>query len=171
MQSSAKPTLGYWKIRGLAHQIRMQLHYSGVDFSDVMYAAGPAPEFNREEWLTVKETLGLPFPNLPYFIDGDVKITETAAIHRYIANKWMPELCGKTTEDKGQVDMIWGVINDLKGSVTGPCYMTGDKAEIIKQLTNRVPSILTFMGDKKFLVGDYITIADFFFYEILAMTQ
>jgi len=36
------------------------------------------------------------FPNLPYFIDGDFKLSETNAIHEYIADKWMPSLNGIT---------------------------------------------------------------------------
>ena len=32
MATSAKPTLGYWKIRGLAQPIRYCLAYCGVDF-------------------------------------------------------------------------------------------------------------------------------------------
>ena len=31
------------------------------------------------------------FPNLPYFIDGDFKMTETIAIHKYIADKSLKE--------------------------------------------------------------------------------
>lgn len=45
--------------------------------------------------MSEKFNLGLDFPNLPYFIDGDYKITETLAIHAYIAEKWNPELLGK----------------------------------------------------------------------------
>ena len=37
MASFAKPTLGYWKIRGLAQQIRYCLAYLGVDFDEHQY--------------------------------------------------------------------------------------------------------------------------------------
>ena len=37
------------------------------------------------------------FPNLPYFWDTDgFKMSESQAIHEYIADKWMPELLGTT---------------------------------------------------------------------------
>jgi glutathione S-transferase len=82
MVDSTKPTLGYWKIRGLAAPIRYVLNYLKVDFNDVMYEQGDAPDFNIECWTSVKFTLGLEFANLPYFIDGDVKITESSvSIH------------------------------------------------------------------------------------------
>ena len=89
-----KPILGYWKIRGLAANIRYQLSYCGVDWQDVEYEQGDGPEFSRESWMSVKYNLGFDFPNLPYFIDGDFKLTETMAIHKYIAEKWKPELLG-----------------------------------------------------------------------------
>ena len=91
----SKPTLGYWNIRGLAHGIRFVLTYSKVDFNDKRYDYGPAPEFHRDSWNNEKFTLGLPFPNLPYFIDGEAKITETLAIYKYICHKFNPELLGK----------------------------------------------------------------------------
>lgn len=90
----SKPTLGYWNIRGLGAQIRYLLHYLGVEFEDRMYAAGPAPDFDRSEWLNEKYTLGLDFPNLPYLIDDGVRLTETAAIMKYLCSKWRPELLG-----------------------------------------------------------------------------
>jgi len=48
-------------------------------------------------WGDDKFSLGFDFPNLPYFVDTDgTQITETVAIHQYIAQKWMPELLGTT---------------------------------------------------------------------------
>lgn len=43
----SKPTLGYWNIRGLGAPLRYLLYYCGVDFEDKLYAAGPAPEFDK----------------------------------------------------------------------------------------------------------------------------
>ena len=37
MEASQKPTIGYWKIRGLAANIRYQLAYMGVDYDSVEY--------------------------------------------------------------------------------------------------------------------------------------
>ena len=41
---------------------------------------------------------------------------------KYIANKYGPELLGKTAAQKGQVEMVATVISDLKGNITMPCY-------------------------------------------------
>ncbi len=43
----SKPTLGYWNIRGLGAQIRYLFYYLGIEFEDKLYAAGPAPDFDR----------------------------------------------------------------------------------------------------------------------------
>ena len=78
---TTKPVLGYWKIRGLAAQIRYMFYYLGVDFEDKLYEIqGAAPEWDMSEWIDVKQTLGLEYPNLPYLFDGEVKLTETIAI-------------------------------------------------------------------------------------------
>lgn len=63
--------LGYWDIRGLAQPIRMILEHAGADYKDTQYSCGPAPDYDRSAWTSVKYTLALDFPNLPYLIDGN----------------------------------------------------------------------------------------------------
>ena len=75
-----RPILGYWDIRGLAQAIRYQLVFLGIDFVD-QHLHHTEDVSSRQTWLDQKDTLGLDFPNLPYFIDGEVKITEHMAIH------------------------------------------------------------------------------------------
>lgn len=82
------PTLGYWCIRSRAQFLRNLLIYKGVEFEDKVYKLGPAPDFNFTDWLKEKFTLGLAFPNLPYFIDEDVRITQSLAILRYLGRKY-----------------------------------------------------------------------------------
>lgn len=74
-------TLGYWGIRGLAQPIRFLLAYLGVEYTNKNYLA-------PEEWFGKdKNDLGLDFPNIPYLIDGDVKITESSAIPVHLIKK------------------------------------------------------------------------------------
>ena len=91
--------MGYWDIRGLAQAIRYQLVFMGVEFED-QHLKHTEDVASRQAWLDQKGQLGLDFPNLPYFIDEEVKITEHMAIHQYIADKYMPELLGRTLEEK-----------------------------------------------------------------------
>ena len=66
----------------------------GIDYDLDEYEVTDAPEFSKESWTTVKNSLGFDFPNLPYVIDGDTKLTETVAVHRYLADKFAPDLLG-----------------------------------------------------------------------------
>jgi glutathione S-transferase len=60
--------------------------------------------------------MDLDFANLPYLYDGEVKLTESSAIMRYIANQYGPEgFSGKSDAEKAHVDMIFGVVSDIKG--------------------------------------------------------
>ena len=73
------PTLGYWDIRGLGQPIRYLLKYAGVQFNDKRYGFGAGTTMAEAEsigkhWIPDKFNLGLDFPNLPFYIDGDVKV-------------------------------------------------------------------------------------------------
>lgn len=58
-----------------------------VEFEDVTYEQGDGPGFSDAAWTDVKDTLELDFPNLPYYIDEDVKLTDSLAIMKYISLK------------------------------------------------------------------------------------
>lgn len=57
---------------------------------------------------------------LPYYFDGDTKVTQSNAILRYIARKH--DLCGKTEEEKVRVDMLENQAMDLRNGFTRLCY-------------------------------------------------
>lgn len=48
-----------------------------VPFEDELYEQGEGPEFSREAWLKVKPSMDLPYSNLPYYIDGSVKLVRS----------------------------------------------------------------------------------------------
>ncbi len=61
--------LGYWGFRGRAQGARLMLAYSGLEWEPVNYV-------EKEKWFEEdKKNLGIEFPNLPYLIDGDFKLT------------------------------------------------------------------------------------------------
>ena len=145
----SKPILGYWNIRGLGAQIRYLLHYLGVDFEDIHYAAGPAPDFDRSQWLNDKFTLGLPLPNLPYLIDenGEVKLTESMAIMKYICAKWKPELLISDPIKFAHAEMLSAHIMKLKEVSTIPCYQGKSNQEIMDECWPLIQVIVDLLAD------------------------
>ena len=164
---ASRPTLGYWAIRGLASQIRYEMVYLGVPYQEDIYEQGDAPEYSRACWTDKKNTVGLQFPNLPYFADGENKMTETSAIMKYIANKWGPELLGKDSKQVGEVEMISVVVGDLKGATTMPCYTSGDRNAITQTIMTKIQPIARYLAEKQFLVGDNVTYIDFVLFELV----
>lgn len=164
----SKPVLGYWNIRGLGAPCRYLLHYCGVEFEDKMYAAGPGPEYSRAAWLDEKFNLGLELPNLPYLIDDEIKLTETAAIMKYICAKWMPELCTSDPVTFARAEMIWDKVLTLKMKSTMPCYQGGNNQEIMDvcwPLCQEIVDILE--TGRTWLCGEQLTWLDFYFYEVV----
>ena len=59
-------------------------------------------------------SLGLDFPNLPYLICGDFKLTESSAINNYIIRKsGKTELLGKNPEEQAKVEMVISLLDDI----------------------------------------------------------
>ncbi len=68
----------YWGTRGKGQVSRLLLAYTGLAWEDASYT-------DHNQWFgNDKQKLGFDFPNLPYLIDGDLKLTESSAIERYI---------------------------------------------------------------------------------------
>ena len=142
-------------------------HYLKVNFADITYEQGGAPDFSRAAWTDVKETLDLEYPNLPYLIDGDVKITETVAIMQYIAKKYRPTLLGMSAAEMGRISMLLDKVHNLKMKATMPCYMTGDTEAIIEECRPLLAKIVECMGDSEWIAGPNLTWLDFYFGELL----
>ena len=166
-----KPILGYWKIRGLAEPLRALLWNLDIDFEDQLYEMGEGPEFSREEWLSVKETLGLELPNLPYFIDGEVKLTQTFAIAKYIANKYHKEYLGTTEAEKLAVWVMEGFYMDIKSIILSisydPHYNAHKRAISVELITTQLTSLANHLHGKAFVAGEHLTYLDFFYLELL----
>jgi glutathione S-transferase len=163
------PNLGYWKIRGLASPIRYFMEYLNVTYEETVYEVTDGPEFDRSCWFDKKLSLGLDFPNLPYLFDGDVKITESHAILMYLGRKYKPETLGQNVSDSAKVDMVAGNLKDLNGFIIGHCYGTGDKDAIMNGLESRLTNFESFLRNKTYLIGEYLTFVDFLFYELLEL--
>jgi len=161
--------LGYWKIRGLAQPIRLLLEYCGESFTDKLYNFGSTPETLRSEWLKEKQTLGLDFPNLPYYIDGDVKLTQSVTITKYIAHKH--NLCGETDKEKIRVDMCAMECVDFRNGLSRIVYnddFENLKVAYLKELPAKLKEFDCFLGSHEWFGGGaHLTYVDFMMYETL----
>lgn len=164
--------LGYWAIRGLAQPIRLLLEYTGEKYKDERYECGDAPSFDRSCWMDKKYSFGLDFPNLPYLLDGEVKLTQSNAIMRYIARKH--NMTGDGVLE-AVADMFADQLMDLRNVFVSVAYTSADRYESAHRVaeTERLPGMLqplaTFMGkyEGPWVLGDKLSYCDFLLYELL----
>ncbi|XP_047485308.1 glutathione S-transferase Mu 4-like [Penaeus chinensis] len=161
------PVLGYWKLRGLCQSIRMLLEYTGTEYEEKLYHFGPAPDYDKSEWLDEKFNLGLDFPNLPYYIDGSAKVTQSNAILRYVARKH--DLLGRTDEERVRVDVLENQAMDLRMSYVRLVYQNYNtqKKEYLDNLPGTLKMFSNFLGNRKWFAGESLTFVDFLMYELL----
>jgi len=168
---AGKVVLGYWKIRGLAEPIRYVLEYTKTPYVEKLYTVGPAPEFKSDHWLEHKKDpkLGLDFPNLPYYLEPKLRVTQSAAILRHLARK--NKLCGDSEEEHTIVDMLAEEVIDWRKKIMGICY-NPQFDELLKDVIATVMPDFTskwegYLSTKKFLLGDKLTYADFCLYTLI----
>jgi len=156
--------LGYWDARGISEGMRNLLRHAKVDFEDRRHQ-------DRETWTKEKPTLGLDFPNLPYLLDGDVKLTQSKAIFRYLGRKY--DFYGKTEAEVIRADLAEQQINDYNTEFSKLMYVTSkdkypeDKEAFLKALPQRLQLLSDFLGDRKWIVGEKLTYVDFIVYEFV----
>ncbi len=97
----------------LGQPIRLMLEYVGEDYEDKLLV-------KTEEWTSVKYEMGLDFPNLPYYIDGSVKLSQTMAILRYLGNKH--GLTPAKGEEMTRADLAAEQVTDLRNRFVMLCY-------------------------------------------------
>ncbi|XP_069974510.1 glutathione S-transferase class-mu 26 kDa isozyme 47-like [Penaeus vannamei] len=153
--------LGYWKIRGLAQSIRLLLEYTGTEYEERLYTEGPT------EWLSEKENLGLDFPNLPYYIEDDLKLSQSMAILKHVGRKH--GLCGTTDAERTNIDMLAHVADDIRLHYSLFVYQNykTQKIEYTRRMHVTGNRLSQYLGNKKWFMGDTITVVDFLMYELL----
>lgn len=160
-----KVKLGYWKFRGVhrGNGARYLLAYSGAQWEEQSFVIG------EEEWATFKSGGTIDWPNLPFIIDGDVNVTETVAVHRYICDKFKPELLGSNPAEKAKVSQLYNIANDkFINSLVKLVFAEGTTREQINTaalgaLEEGVGKLLA--DDRQFLNGENVCLADFIFFE------
>lgn len=169
------PVLGYWDIRGLAEYIRYLLAYAGVKYEDKRYGFGPGPVYTRDEWLADKPNLGLDFPNLPYYLDGDVRLTQSLAILRHLGRQHglMPD----SEDARRDADVVEMQAFDLLMSVARLCYDPSyddeKRQQYLKEFApEKLRQVEAFLAKKgPFVAGKKVTYVDFVLYEALQVVR
>lgn len=158
--------LGYWALRALGEPARLILRQSGAEWKD---AAIPLNDEGKALWFGDKKTnMGLDFPNLPYLIDGDVKVTQSVAVYRHLGRKFdlYPDLA-----DQSRGDMFEQYIMDLRSGITKLCFQADfeetAKPAFIATLDLKLGELTKFIGAGPWVVGEKLTYLDFLGYEIL----
>ena len=158
--------LAYWNSRGRCEPIRYMLEYLGLEYEKKVFEN---TKECREQWLKVdKHNTGLEYPNLPYLVDGNVKISETLAIMKYIARKG--GLVPQTEMERINCDVAEGKVTDFPF----PFYMLlGNpnfeqaKAGYLEKLPEALSDFNQVLGKRDWLAGSRITYIDFQFAEWL----
>lgn len=161
------PVLAYWDLRSLGQPIRNLLIYKGVQFEDKRYKLGPPPDYSKNEWYSDRFKLGLEFPNLPYYIDDDVKLTQSLAILRYLGRKH--DLAARNWREAAELDMLEQLARDTLliipySAKSHPRYKDGLRSyaentkDFLEPWSRRIAS-------RKWVLGDRITYVDFLLYE------
>lgn len=109
--------------------------------------------------------LGLNFPNVPYLIDGDYNLTESAAINRYAIAKWGRDsgLLGKDQHDSARLDAFMAIFNEVYDTTRFAFFdkdIEAAKTKLKEKFLPKLQQLNAFVGDKDFAFG-YLTLADF----------
>nr|QST14957.1 GSTmu3bc1 protein [Diaphanosoma celebensis] len=163
------PVHGYWNFRGYGQPIRLLLAHAGVEYEDKRYnVKGEAPNFDVSEWRSEKYSLGLDFPNLPYYIDGGVKLSQSFAILKYLGRKH--GLAPKKETEQIRVDLTEAEAMDVRSKWAVTLYSPDyDKLreEYVKNFINKCKEFSAFLGSHMYFAGETLTYVDFLMYEIL----
>ena len=159
-EAGSRLVYGYWPIRaGPRGSInRHILYYKGVDFEDLKHTG--------ETWSAFKTSGVLDFPNLPYIIDGDVKLSESKAVTLYLCEKYAPELLGANVAEKGKVLMLQNVIADFFMGFVGMTFSNEDRNASIEKAMSSIVPIVTALGSNDYFVGSGLTFIDFLMWEV-----
>lgn len=184
MSAPSKAILGYWDCRGLCHASRLVLEYAQAPYEFKPVQSGPAPYFAKKVWLDQKFKVlsDFDFPNLPYYQDESVKLTQSMAILQYLGRKY--GLVAESEEAQIHLDLFREQINELFGAISSYVYFPkhigkGTKPSTEEKNVSREPFLnkcnadIPLLEKKKskiagpWLTGDKLTYVDFHLYEAL----
>ena len=89
----------------------------------------------------------------------------------YLATAYAPELLGETPDEKGEIDMMYSQLKDVKSAITGPCYVGQDQQQLSQVCKAKMAPIVNYLSDKEYLIGSHLTFMDFYLLELCDFVQ
>ena len=159
--------LHYWNIRGNAEPIRLMMEFLGEEYQDIRMEQ-TAPDF-FPKWLEKKAELDMDHPTLPYIVDGDVRLSMTLAIMRYLARKHN-KLLPSNEKEEMRCDQWEGVFVDLRFIFALHTYnpgFLGNTKKCYDDVMDKLKVLDGAMQGREWLAGNSLTYVDFGVFEIL----
>jgi len=152
--------VGYWSLRGLVGFIRLIDVYTNEGIKWVNYEVAQYEQWVEEK---AKNEAGFDFPNLPWMKDGDLKITQSLAILKYIARRH-----NLIPAELGTADMLEQQVIDSR-SAFGKFNYGGTQPDdefVAETLKPQFAKWNAFLADKEFLT-EKLSYLDFLMWEYL----
>ena len=166
------PKFGYWTLRGLGQPVRNLLAYTETEYEEIYYQFGPGPDYDRSDWRGIQFNFGLDLPNLPYYIDDHVKLTQSNSILRYLGAK--NGLAGHTAEDAARADMLSEDFTDLRLAFID-CTFSQQFEELkpgyLEYLVKKLSEYEGILQRHKWFLGNEISYVDMIAYEYLDVNR
>ena len=163
--------LVYWKARGLGEKIRCLLEYIEEDYH-VIYIS----EYSEMKNFGIEiQSDHFLFPNIPFLKYGDIRISETFAILRFIAIKTKHFELLEIKSEKTKMYKFYSIIHMLISEFSAVCFdAVSDKSFQIKIKTALLKREIIMNGvaahlrKNKFFLNR-VTILDFYFEDLINM--
>ncbi|KAA3673163.1 glutathione S-transferase [Paragonimus westermani] len=167
-----------------AQCIRLFLEYLKQPYEECLYG-----KCDTQKWFEGKHSMGFEFPNLPYYIDGDFKLTETVAILRYIADQH--GMLGSNAKERAVISMLESAAVEMRANAAKVAYskqpvcavhfgyililnfliQEEEKEQVLKNLPRTLGYWSSFLKNKAFLMGSNPIHVDFMLYESLEVLR
>ena len=166
----------YGSPRSSAGRCYLVLEELGLEYETAPLDMMGAREHKSESFLKLN-----PNGKVPCLVDGDFVIWESLAINHFLADKYRPALLGQTPESRGLVHQwsLWAFTElqpPMVEMLIQLVFTPEEKrdAAVIAKAREKVPPLLNILdaalGNRHFLVGASLTLADLNVASIVNMT-